>query len=71
MPYRGTPENEFVGAFKHGGCEYRPTGSPKAVHVHDFVDPQQGRPSPDGIYDIAADKGWAALAWTMMPPPLP
>lgn len=56
-----TKKKELVGAFKNGGREWRPAGSPEAVRVHDFVDPTLGRASPYGIYDIAADKGWVSV----------
>ncbi len=56
-----TKKKELVGAFKNGGREYRPAGSPEAVRVHDFIDPELGRASPYGIYDIAEDKGWVSV----------
>jgi hypothetical protein len=31
------------------------------VKVHDFVDPELGRASPYGVYDIAADSGWVSV----------
>src|ERR671932_587897 len=33
-------KKELVGDFKHGGREWRPTGEPEAVRVHDFVLPE-------------------------------
>lgn len=56
-----TKKKELVGAFKNGGREWHPAGSPETVRVHDFVDPTLGRASPYGIYDIAADKGWVSV----------
>ena len=56
-----TKKKELVGDFKNGGREYQPAGSPEAVRVHDFVDPELGRAAPYGIYDIADDKGWVSL----------
>ncbi len=56
-----TKKKELVGAFKNGGREWRPAGSPEAVRVHDFVDPKLGRAAPYGIYDIADDKGWVSV----------
>ena len=55
------PTHQLVGAFKNGGREYRPAGSPEAVRVHDFIDPKLGRASPYGIYDIGDDKGWVSV----------
>lgn len=56
-----TKKKELVGAFKNGGREWRPAGSPETVRVHDFVDPKLGRASPYGVYDLAADKGWVSV----------
>jgi Rhodopirellula transposase DDE domain len=56
-----TKKKELVGAFKNGGREYQPAGSPELVRVHDFVDPKLGRAAPYGIYDIADDKGWVSV----------
>ena len=56
-----TKKKELVGDFKNGGREYRPTGSPEPVRVHDFLDPKLGRAAPYGIYDIADDKGWVSV----------
>ena len=56
-----TKKKELVGAFKNGGREYQPAGSPEQVRVHDFVDPDLGRAAPYGVYDIADDKGWVSV----------
>ena len=56
-----TKKKELVGAFKNGGREWRPAGSPETVRVHDFVDPKLGRAAPYGVYDIADDKGWVSV----------
>src|SRR6202043_3888325 len=56
-----TKKKELVGAFKNGGREWRPAGSPQTVRVHDFVDPKLGRAAPYGVYDIAADNGWVSV----------
>ena len=56
-----TKKKELVGAFKNGGREYRPAGSPEKVRVHDFIDPKLGRAAPYGVYDIADDKGWVSV----------
>src|SRR6266542_730810 len=51
-------KKELVGRFKNGGREWQPQGQPEAVQVYDFVDPQLGRASPYGIYDLAQNTGW-------------
>ena len=56
-----TKKKELVGQFKNGGKEWRPTGDPVQVKVHDFVDPEFGRASPYGVYDIGADQGWVSV----------
>jgi Rhodopirellula transposase DDE domain len=56
-----TKKKELVGQFKNGGKEWRPTGDPTQVKVHDFVDPELGRANPYGVYDIGANQGWVSV----------
>ena len=56
-----TKKKELVGQFKNGGREWLPRGEPERVHVHDFIDKQQGKAIPYGVYDIAADAGWVSV----------
>jgi hypothetical protein len=56
-----TKKKELVGPFKNAGKEWRPEGEPVQVKVHDFVDPELGRASPYGVYDIGADEGWVSV----------
>lgn len=53
-----TKKKELIGDFKNGGREWRPTGQPEEVRVHDFLDPKLGKAIPYGIYDIANNQGW-------------
>ncbi len=53
-----TKKKELVGQFKNGGRELRPKGEPEQVRVHDFIDPELGRVSPYGVYDLAQNEGW-------------
>jgi hypothetical protein len=53
-----TKKKELVGDFKNAGREWRPTGSPVPVRVHDFKDKELGKAIPYGIYDLADDTGW-------------
>jgi len=53
-----TKKKELVGDFKNDGREWRPTGEPEEVRVHDFVIPALGRVSPYGVYDLARNEGW-------------
>jgi hypothetical protein len=59
-----TKKKEMVGEFDNGGVEWQPAASPTRVNVHDFVDPEQGRAIPYGIYDVANDEGWVSVGDT-------
>lgn len=56
-----TKKKELVGDFKNGGRELRPKGQPEPVRVHDFVDPELGRATPYGIYDLGRNSGWVSV----------
>jgi len=56
-----TKKKELVGAYKNGGREWRPQGTPHRVRVHDFIDPTQGKAIPYGVYDLALNKGWVSV----------
>ena len=53
-----TKKKELVGNYHNGGREWRPTGDPVRVGVHDFPDAELGKAIPYGVYDLAADTGW-------------
>jgi transposase len=56
-----TKKKELVGDFKNGGRELRPKGQPEQVRVHDFIDPELGRATPYGIYDLGRNSGWVSV----------
>jgi transposase len=56
-----TKKKELVGDFKNGGRELHPKGQPELVRVHDFVDPELGRATPYGIYDLGRNSGWVSV----------
>ncbi len=56
-----TKKKELVGDFKNPGRQWRPTGAPELVRVHDFKDPMLGKAIPYGVYDLAADQGWVSV----------
>ncbi len=56
-----TKKKELVGDFKNGGKQWRPKGDPEPVRVHDFVDPEFGRATPYGIYDLGSNSGWVSV----------
>jgi len=56
-----TKKKELVGNFKNNGQELRPKGKPELVRVHDFVEPELGRATPYGIYDLGRNHGWVSV----------
>jgi Rhodopirellula transposase DDE domain len=56
-----TKKKELVGNFKNNGREWRPTGQPELVNVHDFIDPKLSRAVPYGVYDLANNVGWVSV----------
>jgi len=56
-----TKKKELVGEFKNNGREWRPKNQPELVRVHDFVDPELGRATPYGIYDLSRNSGWVSV----------
>ena len=50
-----------MGNFKNAGREWRPTGRPEEVNVHDFIDPRLKRAVPYGVYDINNNTGWVSV----------
>jgi transposase len=56
-----TKKKELVGPYKNGGQELRPQGAPEDVNVYDFVDPQQGRAAPYGVYDLQQNEAWVSV----------
>ena len=55
-----TKKKELVGPYKNGGREYRASGEPEPLKVHDFIGPL-GRASPYGVYDIGEDSAWVSV----------
>ena len=53
-----TKKKELVGKFANKGSTWRPQGCPEEVNVHDFLDPDKGRASPYGIYDLLNNVGF-------------
>jgi hypothetical protein len=56
-----TKKKELVGDFKNGGREWRPTGHPTPVRVHDFLDKTLGKAIPYGVYDLLNNQGWVSV----------
>jgi len=53
-----TKKKELVGEFSNKGSTWRPQGCPEKVNTHDFLDPDKGRASPYGIYDLVNNTGF-------------
>jgi hypothetical protein len=53
-----TKKKELVGPYKNPGQEWRRTGRPRHVNVHDFPDKTRGKAIPYGIYDSGQNVGW-------------
>jgi hypothetical protein len=56
-----TKKKELVGPYKNAGRELRPQGDPIDVNVHDFVDEEQGRAAPYGVYDLDRNEAWVSV----------
>jgi len=56
-----TKKKELVGNFKNAGRELRANADPDDVKVHDFVDPEQGRAAPYGVYDLQENEAWVSV----------
>ncbi len=56
-----TKKKELIGNYKNGGQEYRPTKQPLEVNAHDFIDPEQGKVIPYGVYDPQRNEGWVSV----------
>jgi hypothetical protein len=63
--FDSTKKKELVGDFKNSGRQWRPTGRPVPVRVHDFVirAPGHGKAIPYGIYDLQRDEGWVSVGF--------
>ena len=54
-------KKELVGAYKNPGREWSPKGHPEPVSIYDFIDPQLGKVTPYGVYDVTANTGWVGV----------
>jgi len=59
-----TKKKELIGNYKNAGTDYRPTGDPRRVKVHDFEDKELGKIVPYGVYDVGANAGWVSVGIT-------
>lgn len=56
-----TKKKELIGEFKNAGKEYCKKGMPTLVNVYDFINPEKGKASPYGIYDLSKNTGWVSI----------
>src|SRR5437867_9006100 len=56
-----TKKKDLVGDFKNAGRQWRPTGQPEPVRVHDFLIPDRGKAIPYGVYDLTRNAGRARV----------
>lgn len=54
-------KKEQLGRYWRPGRTWRGKGAPAAVRDHSFPDPEAGRITPYGIYDIAANTGFVSV----------
>ena len=54
-------KKEQLGPFARAGRSWRPQGEPVKVRDHDFPDPERGKITPYGVYDIAANRGFVSV----------
>jgi hypothetical protein len=54
-------KKEQLGRYWRAGRTWRPGGDPVAVRDHDFPDPELGKITPYGVYDIAANRGFVSV----------
>jgi hypothetical protein len=54
-------KKELVGSYKNQGRTWRRKKDPEKVQVHDFIDPEQGKAIPYGIWDLSRNRGWVSV----------
>jgi transposase len=59
-----TKKKELIGRYKNNGQEWQPSGQPEKVNVYDFVNKEQGKVAPYGVYDLAHNQGWVSVGVT-------
>lgn len=53
-----TKKKELIGRYYNKGRQWRPQGKAEKVRIHDFIDPDEPKAIPYGIYDLARNQGW-------------
>jgi hypothetical protein len=65
---RGSPvisvdakKKELVGNYHNAGKEWTPKGCAHEVEAYDFINPEQGKDTPFGVFDITYNVGWVSV----------
>ena len=53
-----TKKKELIGSYYNKGQRWRPRGRPEQVRIHDFIDPEEPKAIPYGVYDVGRNEGW-------------
>jgi hypothetical protein len=64
-------KKELVGAYKNEGRTWRRKKDPEKVKIHDFVDKEEGKTIPYGIWDLGRNRGWCRSVSITTPPRSP
>jgi len=59
-----TKKKENIGRYKNSGREWRRSGKPIEVNMHDFPDKHRGKAAPYGVYDLMRNEGWVNVGIT-------
>lgn len=51
-------KKELVGNYANAGGEWRKKGEPLEVEAYDFINPELGKVTPYGVYDVNGNTGW-------------
>ena len=51
-------KKELIGNYANAGQEWRKKGEPLEVEAYDFINPELGKVTPYGVYDLSLNTGW-------------
>jgi transposase len=54
-------KKQLIGPYKNNGREWMPKGQPEPVNVYEFLDPEAGKVTPYGVYDVTTNTGWVGV----------
>ena len=56
-----TKKKERMGRYHNKGRRGRPPGKPEEVKVQDFLEPEEPKAIPYGVYEVARNQGWVKV----------